>query len=106
MLIYLPFSLLCLGIDRLLGSGGLRGGWRVGGGECTIINFLRGLISGFTFENAQNVRGIEILRHRTGLLLKSCQTMCTGILRLKQINVSLKSRRKNFLQHFFVSNKM
>ena len=42
-----------------------------GGGN----NFLRGLILGVTFENAQNVRGVEILRHRTGLLCKSCQTI-------------------------------
>ena len=42
------------------------------------------------FENAQNVRGVEILRHRAGLLCKSCQT----ILWLKQIHVSFKSRQK------------
>ena len=27
---------------------------------------------GVNFENAQNVRGVEILRHRTGLLCKRC----------------------------------
>ena len=27
------------------------------------------------FENAQNVRGVEILRHRADLLCKSCQTV-------------------------------
>ena len=27
------------------------------------------------FENAQNVRGVEILSHRTGRLCKSCQTI-------------------------------
>ena len=44
------------------------------------------------FENAPNVRGggVEILRHRTGLLCKSCQT----ILGLKQIHVSFKRRQK------------
>ena len=53
---------------------GERGG--VGGGEGGQgNNFLRGLILGVTFENAQNVRGVEILRHRTGLLCKSCQTI-------------------------------
>ena len=30
---------------------------------------------GVNFTNAQNVRGVEILRHRTGLLCKSCQTI-------------------------------
>ena len=43
----------------------------VGGG----YNFLRGLILGVNCENAQNVRGVEILRHRAGLLSKSCQTI-------------------------------
>ena len=45
---------LFLGTDRLLRS-------REGGG-------------GY-FENAQNVRGVEILRHWAGLLFKSCQTV-------------------------------
>ena len=27
------------------------------------------------FENAQNVRGVEIFRHRTGILGKCCQTI-------------------------------
>ena len=45
---------------------------------------------GGNFENAQNVRGVEILSHRTGRLCKSCQT----ILWLKQIYVSFKSRQK------------
>ena len=32
-------------------------------------HFLRGLdFGGVNFENAQNLRGVEILRHRTGLL--------------------------------------
>ena len=53
-------------------SRGSVGGWG-GGGQGN--NFLRGLILGVTFENAQNVRGVEILRHRTGLLCKSCQTI-------------------------------
>ena len=30
---------------------------------------------GVNFENAQNVRGVEILRHKTDLLCKSCQTI-------------------------------
>ena len=42
------------------------------------------------FENAQNVMGVKILRHRTGLLYKSCQTT----LWLKQIHVSFKHRQK------------
>ena len=45
-----------IGTDRLLPSGG-------GGGGC-----------GY-FENAQNVRGVEILRHRADLLCKSCETV-------------------------------
>ena len=58
-------------------------------------NFLRGLIlGGGNFENAQNVREVKIR--------KSCQT----ILWLKQIHVSFKSRQKNMLWQFFVSNKM
>ena len=53
-------------------------------------NFLRALIlGGPLIENAQIVRGVEILRHRTGLLWKRCQT----ILRLKQIHVSCKSSK-------------
>ena len=48
-----------------------RGGGGGGGG----YSFLRGLIWAVSFENAQNVRGGEILRHRTGLLCKSCQTI-------------------------------
>ena len=39
-------------------------------------NFLRGLILGrINFVNAQNVREVEILRHRAGLLCKRCQTI-------------------------------
>ena len=45
---------LFLGTDRLLRSQGGGGGY---------------------FENAQNVRGVELLRHRAGLLCKSCQTV-------------------------------
>ena len=60
-----------------------RGG---GGGLWRGYNFLRGLILGVNFENAQNVREVELLRHRTDLLCKSCQT----ILWLKQIHVSFK----------------
>ena len=30
---------------------------------------------GANFENAQNVRGVEILRYGAGLLRKSCQTI-------------------------------
>ena len=41
------------------------GGFRGGRG----YSLLRGLmLRGSIFENAQNVRGVEILRHRTGLL--------------------------------------
>ena len=39
-----------------------------GGGSERGYDFLRGLILGVNFENAQNVRGVEILSHRTGLL--------------------------------------
>ena len=46
---------LFLGTDRLLRS-------REGGG-------------GAYFENAQNVRGVEILSHRADLQFKSCQTV-------------------------------
>ena len=35
---------------------------------------LRSREVGGYFENAQNVRGVEILRHRAGLLCKSCHT--------------------------------
>ena len=49
------------------------GGWGRGFGRG--YNFLRGLILGVNFENAQNVRGVKILRHRAGLLCKSCQTI-------------------------------
>ena len=45
-------------------------GWG-GGGR---YNSRRLLIWGVNFENAQNVSGIEILTHRTGILCKSCQT--------------------------------
>ena len=47
----------------------------VGEGVWKGYNFLRGLILGVNFENAQNVRGVKILRHRAGLLCKSCQTI-------------------------------
>ena len=64
------------------------GGGR-GGGFGAWIRFKR-----LDFENAQNSKGVEILRHRTGLsLCKSCQT----ILGLKQIHVSFKRRQKNTL---------
>ena len=49
------------------------------------------------------MRGVEILRHRTGLLCKRCQT----ILRSKQIHVSIKRRqKKNTLWRFFFIDKM
>ena len=51
---------------------------------------------GSIFKKAQNVRGVEILRHRTGLLCKRCQT----VLRLKQIHVSFKRRQKKKKIHF------
>ena len=66
----------------------------VGGGGQRGVQFSKRLDLGVNFENAQNVRGVEILRHRTGLLCKSCQT----ILWLKQIHVSFKSRQKK--KHF------
>ena len=53
-----PFDLI-LGTDRLLharwGGGGGGGGGASGG-----YNFLRGLILGGQFWNAQNVKGVEI----------------------------------------------
>ena len=36
--------------------------------------FIPGRGGGY-FENGQNVRGVEILRHRADLLCKSCQTV-------------------------------
>ena len=49
------------------GGGGFGGGY----------DFLRGFILGVNFENAKNVREVEILRHRTGLLC--CQTILSLI---------------------------
>ena len=46
-----------------------------GGGGQMGVQFSKRLDLGVNFENAQNVRGVEILRHRTGLLCKSCQTI-------------------------------
>ena len=54
-----------------MAGGGGGGGLGFGGGH----NFLRGLILGVNFENAQNVRGVDILRNRAGLQCKSCQTI-------------------------------
>ena len=48
--------------------------WGGGGGVGGGYNSRRLLIWGVNFENAQNVSGIEILTHRTGILCKSCQT--------------------------------
>ena len=42
------------------------------------------------FWKCTKCEGVEVLRHRTGLLCKSCQT----ILWLRQIHVSFKSRQK------------
>ena len=39
------------------------------------VQFSRRLNFGVNFENAQNERGVELLRHSTGLLCKSCQTI-------------------------------
>ena len=41
----------------------------------SFITFPGGGGGGGYFENAQNVRGVGILRHRAGLLFKSCQTV-------------------------------
>ena len=46
-----------------------------GGGGQRGVQFSKRLDLGVNFENAQNVRGVEILRHRTGLLCKSRQTI-------------------------------
>ena len=80
---------------------GRRGFRRRGGGG---VQFSKRLdFGGSIFKKAQNVRGVEILRHRTGLLCKRCQT----ILRLKQIHVSFKRRqKKNTLWRFFFIDKM
>ena len=43
------------------------------GGE-GVYNFRRGLDLGVNFENPQNVIGVEILRHGTGIPCKCCQT--------------------------------
>ena len=51
------------------------GGSGVLDGEGGGYNFRGGLILGVNFENAQNERGVELLRHSTGLLCKSCQTI-------------------------------
>ena len=44
------------------------------GGE-GVYNFRRGLDLGVNFENPQNVIGVEILRHGTGIPCKCCQTI-------------------------------
>ena len=46
--------------------------WRGGGQFSKSLDFQFG---GANFENAQNVRGVEILRYGAGLLRKSCQTI-------------------------------
>ena len=40
-----------------------------------IISFQEAWFWGINFENAQNVRGVEISKYRAGLLRKSCQTI-------------------------------
>ena len=67
-----------LGTNRLLRP---RWGRGFGGGERGTI-FLEAWFWGVNFENAQNLRAVEILRHRTGLVCKSCQI----ILWLRQIH--------------------
>ena len=54
------------------------------GGE-GVYNFRRGLDLGVNFENPQNVIGVEILRHGTGIPCKCCQT-----------TFCLKQKQKNF----------
>ena len=84
-----------LGTDRLLRPG--RGaGFRRG------VQFSKRLNFEGKFGKCTECEGVEILRHRTGFLYKSCQT----VLRLKQIHVSFKRRQKNALWRFFVTNKM
>ena len=51
------------------------------GGE-GVYNFRRGLDLGVNFKNPQNVIGVEILRHGTGIPCKCCQT--TFCLKQKQ----------------------
>ena len=62
------------GPPSLITSHGWVGGFGGGGGQRG-VQFSKRLDLGVNFENAQNVRGVEILRHRTGLLCKSCQTI-------------------------------
>ena len=72
-----------LGTDRLLRPG--RGaGFRRG------VQFSKRLNFEGKFGKCTECEGVEILRHRTGFLYKSCQT----VLRLKQIHVSFKRRQK------------
>ena len=48
---------------------------QTGGREGGVKFCKRHDFKGVNFKNQQNVRGVEILRHRTGLLCKSCQTI-------------------------------
>ena len=72
-----------LGTDRLLRPG--RGaGFRRG------VQFSKRLNFEGKFGKCTECEGVEILRHRTGFLYKSCQT----VLRLKQIPVPSKEDKK------------
>ena len=73
-----------LGKKVNLGTNRLRPRWGQGFWRGEGYNFLsiEAWFWGVNFENVQSVRGVEILRHRTGLLCKSCQI----ILWLKQIH--------------------
>ena len=84
------------GIDWCITLWNCYGKWPIvccvpDGGEGGGVKFCkRHDFKGVNFKNQQNVRGVEILRHRTGLLCKSCQT----ILWLKQIHVPSKEHQK------------
>ena len=57
------------------GGGGQRGGG-VCGGFGGGLQFSKRLdFGGSILKMQENVRGVEILRHRTGLLCKSCQSI-------------------------------
>ena len=58
------------------GGGGGRGGGGVCGGCGGGLKFSKRLdFGGSILKMRENVRGVEILRHRTGLLCKSCQSI-------------------------------
>ena len=57
------------------GGGGQRGGGVCGGFGGGLQFSKRPDFGGSILKMQENVRGVEILRHRTGLLCKSCQSI-------------------------------